>query len=59
MIVYDPYTDTFYDNSKKRDVITSDKTISLGNKPQEISGRNLKMWEEIYAEEKRRERSEE
>lgn len=27
--------------------------------PQEISDRNLKMWEEIYAEEKRRERSEE
>lgn len=26
--------------------------------PQEISERNLKMWEEIYAEEKRRERSE-
>ena len=26
--------------------------------PQEISDRNLKMWEEIYAEEKRRERSE-
>ena len=26
--------------------------------PQEISDRNLKMWEEIYAEEKRRERNE-
>lgn len=26
--------------------------------PQEISDHNLKMWEEIYAEEKRRERSE-
>ena len=26
--------------------------------PQDISDRNLKMWEEIYAEEKRRERSE-
>ena len=27
--------------------------------PQEISDRNLKMWHDIYAEEKRRERSEE
>ena len=28
------------------------------HKPQEISDRNMKMWEEIYAEEKRRESEE-
>ena len=33
-------------------------TMDLLFEPQEISDRNLKMWEEIYAEEKRRERSE-
>ena len=31
MKVYDSYTNTFYDNSKKQDVIASDKTIPLGD----------------------------
>ena len=28
MTVYDPYTNTFYDNSKKQDVIATNKTVS-------------------------------
>ncbi|MBO7733304.1 MAG: hypothetical protein J6S67_12140 [Methanobrevibacter sp.] len=31
MKVYDSYTDTFYDSERKQDVITSDKTIPLGD----------------------------
>lgn len=29
MTAYDPYTNTFYDNEKKQDVITSDKTVCM------------------------------
>lgn len=31
MKVYDSYTNTFYDSEKKQDVITTDKTIILGD----------------------------
>jgi hypothetical protein len=31
MKVYDSYTNTFYDSSKKQNVITSGKTIALGD----------------------------
>lgn len=31
MKVYDSYTNTFYDSSKKQDVIASDKTMPLAD----------------------------